>query len=73
MQPKPSILLVDDETAITDNLSQFLSRSGFTVTVASNGEEALQKVAKGHPDLLVLDVLMPRLDGREVLRQLRQD
>ena len=43
MQPKPSILLVDDETAITDNLAPFLARSGFTVAVASNGEEALQK------------------------------
>ena len=42
------------------------------MTVASNGEEALQKIAALHPDLLVLDVLMPRLDGREVLRQLRQ-
>jgi DNA-binding response OmpR family regulator len=72
MQTKPSILLVDDETAITDNLAPFLSRSGFAVMVASNGEEALQKVASDHPDLLVLDVLMPRLDGREVLRQLRQ-
>jgi DNA-binding response OmpR family regulator len=72
MQTKPSILLVDDETAITDNLAPFLTRSGFTVTVASNGEEALQKVSAVHPDLLVLDVLMPRLDGREVLRQLRQ-
>ena len=72
MQPKPSILLVDDETAITDNLAPFLTRSGFTVTTASNGEEALQKVGSLHPDLLVLDVLMPRLDGREVLRQLRQ-
>jgi DNA-binding response OmpR family regulator len=72
MQPKPSILLVDDETAITDNLAPFLTRSGFIVTVASNGEEALQKVSAVHPDLLVLDVLMPRQDGREVLRQLRQ-
>jgi DNA-binding response OmpR family regulator len=72
MQPKPSILLVDDETAITDTLAPFLTRSGFEVTVASNGEEALQKVNTVHPDLLVLDVLMPRLDGREVLRQLRQ-
>ena len=72
MQPKPSILLVDDETAITDNLSPFLTRSGFAVTVAANGEEALQKIMASQPDLLVLDVLMPRLDGREVLRQLRQ-
>ncbi|MGD0611885.1 MAG: response regulator transcription factor [Anaerolineales bacterium] len=71
--PKTSILLVDDETAITANLAPFLSRSGFAVTVASNGEEALQKVAALHPDLLVLDVLMPRLDGREVLRQLRKN
>ena len=72
MPNKPSILLVDDETAITNNLAPFLIRSGFEVSVASNGEEALQKVATGHPDLLVLDVLMPKLDGREVLRQLRQ-
>jgi DNA-binding response OmpR family regulator len=72
MSPKPSILLVDDEAAITDNLAAFLGRSGFTVAVASNGEEALREVAARHPDLLILDVLMPRLDGREVLRQLRQ-
>ena len=72
MQPKPSILLVDDETAITDNLAPFLSWSGFSVTVACNGEEALQQVSVSQPDLLVLDVLMPRLDGREVLRHLRQ-
>jgi DNA-binding response OmpR family regulator len=72
MKNKPSILLVDDETAITDNLAPFLGRSGFTVSVAANGEQALEKVASEKPDLLVLDVLMPRLDGREVLRQLRQ-
>jgi DNA-binding response OmpR family regulator len=72
MNPKPSVLLVDDEPAITSNLVPFLGRSGFTVTVASDGEEALQNVAAQHPDLLILDVLMPRMDGREVLRQLRQ-
>jgi DNA-binding response OmpR family regulator len=72
MKAKPSILLVDDETAITENLAPFLARSGFVVTVAANGEAALERVAADKPDLLVLDVLMPRLDGREVLRQLRQ-
>jgi DNA-binding response OmpR family regulator len=72
MNPKPSILLVDDETAITDNLLPFLGRSGFNVEIASNGEEALQKLDSQHPDLVILDVLMPLLDGREVLRQLRQ-
>jgi DNA-binding response OmpR family regulator len=72
MKSKPSILLVDDEAAITDNLAPFLRRSGFSVRVAANGEEALRQVSANIPDLLVLDVLMPRLDGREVLRQLRQ-
>jgi DNA-binding response OmpR family regulator len=72
MNLKPSILLVDDETAITDNLLPFLGRSGFNVETASNGEEALLKVDSQHPDLVILDVLMPLLDGREVLRQLRQ-
>lgn len=72
MNSKPVILLVDDEIAITDNLAPFLVRSGFSVEVASNGEEALQKVDSKHPDLVILDVLMPLLDGREVLRRLRQ-
>jgi DNA-binding response OmpR family regulator len=72
MKPKPSILLVDDEVAITDNLAPFLTRSGFSVRVAANGEEALHQVSANMPDLLILDVLMPRMDGREVLRQLRQ-
>jgi DNA-binding response OmpR family regulator len=70
MQSK--ILLVDDEAAITDNLAPFLSRTGFTVEVASDGQEALDKVAEFCPDLIILDVLMPRLDGRAVLRELRQ-
>lgn len=69
MQSK--ILLVDDEAAITDNLAPFLSRTGFTVEVASDGQEALDKVAEFCPDLIILDVLMPRLDGA-VLRELRQ-
>jgi DNA-binding response OmpR family regulator len=72
MNAKPSILLVDDEKAITDNLAPFLLRSGFQVDVASDGEEALRKVGTTNYDLLILDVLMPHLDGRDVLRKLRQ-
>jgi DNA-binding response OmpR family regulator len=72
MNSKPSLLLVDDETAITANLAPFLERTGFVVTIASDGLQALEQVAASPPDLLILDVLMPRLDGREVLRQLRQ-
>jgi DNA-binding response OmpR family regulator len=71
METKPKILLVDDETAITTNLSPFLERTGFEVNVAGDGEAALKKLAEFSPDLLVLDVLMPRLNGREVLRQMR--
>ena len=68
----PKILLVDDERAITDNLSPFLERAGFVVQVAVDGEDALSKAAHFVPDLIVSDVLMPRLDGREMLRRLRR-
>ncbi len=65
-------MLVDDEQAITDNLAPFLERSGFAVAVAADGEAALHQVPSFSPDLIILDILMPRLDGREVLRRLRQ-
>lgn len=71
MNTKQKILLVDDEPAITNNLAPFLERSGFIILTASNGIEALQRIAKDKPDLLVMDVLMPKMDGRETLRQLR--
>ncbi|GAB4460345.1 MAG: response regulator transcription factor [Anaerolineae bacterium] len=72
MKTKPRVLLVDDEAAITSNLAPFLERSGFTVAVASDGEEALGQIGGFSPDLIVMDVLMPRMDGREVLRRLRK-
>jgi DNA-binding response OmpR family regulator len=71
MDDKTKVLLVDDETAITENLAPFLERSGFLVVVASNGAEALEKIESVTPDLIVLDVLMPVMDGREVLRTIR--
>jgi DNA-binding response OmpR family regulator len=72
MSAKPKILLVDDETAITNNLAPFLSRAGFEVVVASDGEQALKTIEGFEASLIILDVLMPKLDGREVLRRLRQ-
>ena len=66
------ILVVDDESAITSNLAPFLERTGFVVATAANGETALQLIKDFQPDLTVLDVLMPRMDGREVLRRIRQ-
>lgn len=73
MKALTKILLVDDEQAITDNLAPFLERAGYAVQVASDGEEALQKVDAFNPDLIILDVLMPRMDGRSVLRHLREN
>ncbi len=72
MEKKPHILLVDDEEAITSNLAAYLNRSGFETSIAGDGEQALNQVQLKPPDLIVLDVLMPKVDGREVLRQLRQ-
>src|SRR5574341_454224 len=71
-KPPWKILLVDDETTIMANLSPFLERSGFDVETASNGETALRRMQEFKPDLTVLDVLMPSLDGRQVLRQMRR-
>ncbi len=73
MDKKVSILIVDDEALIRDNLASLLERSGFNVAVAVDGQDALNKLGHVGADLIVLDVLMPRMDGRETLRQLRQN
>jgi DNA-binding response OmpR family regulator len=70
-EPRPVVVLADDDEAISSNLAAFLDRSGFAVHVASDGEAALDLVERLDPDGCVLDVLMPRADGREVLRRLR--
>jgi len=73
VEAKSKVLLVDDEAAITTNLSSFLMRAGFTVAVAGDGEDALRQVGRFQPDVVILDVLLPLLDGREVLRRLRKE
>lgn len=65
------ILVADDEKGITDYLAPLLERAGYVVTVANNGQTALSKIHEVHPDLIVLDVLMPCMNGREVCRNLR--
>lgn len=67
-----TLLLVDDDPMIVDSLGPLLERSGFHVLLASNGEEALSKVQSHHPDVIVMDVLMPRMNGRETLRRMRR-
>jgi DNA-binding response OmpR family regulator len=71
MKDRPTLLLADDDPTITNSLVPFFERAGFHVITAANGAEALEKAQLLRPDLIVLDVLMPRLDGREVLRRMR--
>jgi len=67
-----TLLLVDDDPMIVESLAPLLERSGFHVLLASNGEEALNKALSHHPDVIVMDVLMPRMNGRETLRRMRK-
>ncbi len=72
MEEKTRILLVDDDKGLLDSLQSFLQRSGFQVATAINGEAALDEVTSFTPHLILLDILMPVLDGRTALRRLRQ-
>ncbi len=66
------ILVVDDEESIVTLLQYNLERSGYEVVTASDGEEALKQAETEKPDLIVLDLMLPKLDGIEVCKQLRQ-
>ncbi len=68
-----TLLLADDDATIVDSLAPFLERAGFHVLLASDGAVALERIHSHHPNLIILDVLMPRMDGREVLRRLRHE
>jgi two-component system, OmpR family, response regulator MprA len=65
------ILVVDDDRAVRESLRRSLAFNGYTVDLAEDGVEALEAIASERPDAVVLDVMMPRLDGLEVCRQLR--
>ncbi len=67
------ILVVDDEPTIVRLMEFILARQGHEMLIAVNGEEALQKIRAHQPDLVLLDIMMPRIDGYEVAQQLRAD
>jgi DNA-binding response OmpR family regulator len=69
----PKILVVDDEAPIIDVLSYNLKRANYDVVVAWDGEEALQVARREQPDLVILDLMLPKLDGLEVCRVLRRE
>ena len=67
-----TVLVVEDEHTIADVVARYLTRAGYATRVAHDGPEALAAVAAQRPDLMVLDVMLPGLDGLEVMRRVRQ-
>ncbi len=70
---EPMILVVDDDEFVAKTVERTLRTGGYRVSLASSGVEAMQMCRRNRPDLIVLDVLMPGMDGFEVCRQVRQD
>ena len=66
------ILVVDDDANICELLRLYLTKEGYQVTVANDGEEGLEKFNAVKPDMVLLDVMMPRMDGLEVCRRIRK-
>lgn len=70
---KPTILIVEDEPAILSVLHDTLQKNNFSTLLARNGREGLEQALSAHPDLIMLDLLMPVMDGMACLKQIRQD
>jgi diguanylate cyclase (GGDEF)-like protein len=70
---KKTILIVDDEPYVIDSVKSELESTGFNVVVANNGQDALELAKKVRPDLILLDILMPKISGLEVCSRLRDD
>ncbi|MBC8436381.1 MAG: response regulator [Candidatus Omnitrophica bacterium] len=66
------LLVVDDERDIADTLAKTLTREGYETVVAYDGEEALQKLKAENPDIIILDLIMPKLNGFDVLKEVRE-
>ncbi len=66
------VLVVDDDPKAVEMLTEFLTTKGYEVLTASNGDEALSRVKEERPHLILLDVCMPKMDGLEVLRRVRE-
>jgi DNA-binding response OmpR family regulator len=66
-----TVLVADDEPTVTDLLARQLSRAGFQAETVRDGQAAMEFVEKNHPDLIILDIFMPRMSGAEVLVNLR--
>jgi DNA-binding response OmpR family regulator len=71
--PLGRVLVVEDDPTVSDVVCRYLERAGFRVTSASDGVEALAMAAASPPDLVILDLMLPGIDGLEVCRRLRRD
>ena len=71
-EPRGSVLVVDDERTITEVVSRYLQRAGYDTRVADDGPRALELASADRPDLVVLDLMLPGMDGLEVMRRLRE-
>ena len=70
-QTVPDILIVDDEPQVRNIVATYLERDGFTVRTAADGRQALDAIRERRPDALVLDLMLPEVNGLQVLQQLR--
>jgi len=71
-EPRGTVLVVDDEPTITEVVSRYLQRAGYEARVAADGPTAIQAAGQEPPDLVVLDLMLPGMDGLEVMRRLRE-
>lgn len=69
---RASVLVVDDEPTIAEIVARYLDRAGYRTRVARDGREAIELAESERPDLVVLDLMLPRMDGLEVMRRLRE-
>ena len=67
------ILLVDDDVTLHDMYAERLRAEGYVITSAYDGEEALERVPKDKPDIILLDIMMPKINGIDVMKKLRED
>ncbi len=72
MSPLGRILVVDDEAPVREVLSEYFTTQGYAVDTAASGNEALAAIRRARPDLVLLDIRMPGIDGVEVLRRIRE-
>lgn len=68
-----TVLVVEDDERIRETLTELLEIEGYAVSAAANGQEALDRLEHGRPDLILLDMLMPTMDGAEFLAAMRHD